>query len=191
MPGLGKPNSGHFSHPSKANTQHVSGCIRKCYTRAWHPSLQETWCEKWLSASKYLISVSGPFLSAAPSRHTTPHGMSRESVYTTPRDVHGYFGLTTLTALGSRCVVESAHSRLPLTDLCRSNSSNNTRDRHRQDDQPPLGIKVTGYDLLNMVVILAFGIRKAISSYRGQSVTWTTLDWVAGTLLVFMYAFIS
>ncbi|KAH9987631.1 hypothetical protein BJV74DRAFT_494636 [Russula compacta] len=100
--------------------------------------------------------------------------MSKESVYTTPRDVHGYFESTTLTALS------------PRSNNNNNNNNNNTQDRYWQDDQPPLGIKVTRYDLLYLVVILAFGIWKAISSYRGQSVAWTTRDWVVGTFLVFI-----
>jgi hypothetical protein len=46
---------------------------------------------------------------------------------------------------------------------------------------------MTGYHLLNIAVILAFGIPKAVSSYRGESVIPTTLDWVEGTLIAVMY----
>jgi len=52
-----------------------------------------------------------------------------------------------------------------------------------QDHQPPLYVELTGYRLLNATLILAIGIRKAISSYHGQSVIPTTLGWVSGTLL--------
>ncbi|KAI0050815.1 hypothetical protein FA95DRAFT_1603267 [Auriscalpium vulgare] len=48
------------------------------------------------------------------------------------------------------------------------------------ETRPPLGVKVTGYRLLNTAVILAFGIPKAVLSYRGESVTPTTLDWMLG-----------
>ena len=69
------------------------------------------------------------------------------------------------------------HSSLP----CRSLRCSSTPE-DKQDHQPPLGVELTGYRLLTLVVILTFGIPKAISSYRGQAVS-TTLDWVSGTLL--------
>ena len=58
-------------------------------------------------------------------------------------------------------------------------------EEDKQDQQPPLGVELTGYRLLTLAVILGFGIPKAISSYRGQAVS-TTLDWVSGTLLAAM-----
>ena len=60
-----------------------------------------------------------------------------------------------------------------------------------QQDIPPLGVKLTGYRLLNISVILAFGISKAVFAYRGQSVVPTTLEWVAGTFLALMWVFHS
>jgi hypothetical protein len=50
----------------------------------------------------------------------------------------------------------------------------------------PLGIKLTGYRLLSMTVILAFGIQKVVSSYHGQPVTPTMVELVVGTLLAIM-----
>ncbi|KAH9961430.1 hypothetical protein BGW80DRAFT_894715 [Lactifluus volemus] len=47
----------------------------------------------------------------------------------------------------------------------------------------PLGVKLTAYKLLNMSVILSFGLAKGILTYMGQSVAPTTLDWVAAALL--------
>lgn len=47
----------------------------------------------------------------------------------------------------------------------------------------PLGVKLTGYRLLNMTIIFSFGIIKGILTYMGQSTTPTTLDWVSGALL--------
>ncbi|KAH9985921.1 hypothetical protein BJV77DRAFT_1071211 [Russula vinacea] len=41
---------------------------------------------------------------------------------------------------------------------------------------PPLGVKLTGYRLLNMSVVFVFGITKAILTYMGQSAVPTTLD---------------
>jgi len=54
----------------------------------------------------------------------------------------------------------------------------------REQDQiasPPLGVKLTMYRLLNIVVISAFGISKAVCAYQGQSVAPTTLELVGGT----------
>jgi hypothetical protein len=48
---------------------------------------------------------------------------------------------------------------------------------------PPLGIKLTGYRLLNMIVLLGFGLAKFILSLQGQSVAPTGLEWVAGSAL--------
>ena len=53
--------------------------------------------------------------------------------------------------------------------------------------RPPLGVKLTGYRLLNVGVILVFGVTEASLAHCGQSLAPTTLDWVAGALLVLMY----
>lgn len=49
---------------------------------------------------------------------------------------------------------------------------------------PPLGVKLTGYRLLNMMTVFSFGVTKGILAYMGKSIAPTTLDWVSGTLLV-------
>ena len=51
---------------------------------------------------------------------------------------------------------------------------------------PPLGVKLTGYRLLNMMTVFSFGIIKGIITYMGQSTAPTTLDWVSGALLAVM-----
>jgi hypothetical protein len=65
--------------------------------------------------------------------------------------------------------------------------TNDTRGERQQHYKPPLGVEMTGYHLFNIAAILAFGIPKAVSSYRGQSVIPKTLDWVEGTLVAVMY----
>ena len=55
-----------------------------------------------------------------------------------------------------------------------------------EDQQVPLGVKLTGYRLLYTSVILSFGISKAVLGYCGQTMAPTTLDWVAGTFLAVM-----
>jgi hypothetical protein len=48
----------------------------------------------------------------------------------------------------------------------------------------PLGVKLTGYRLLNVTTVFSFGFIKGILTYTGQSTAPTTLDWVGGALLV-------
>jgi len=60
-----------------------------------------------------------------------------------------------------------------------------------EEDPLPLGFKVTGYRLLNVVVIAGFGIFEAVRGYCGQPLTPTTLELVGGTLLTLMYALFS
>jgi len=67
--------------------------------------------------------------------------------------------------------------------VAHSYGSSHTLEKDKQDHHSPLGVKLTGYRLLNLAVILAIGILKAISSYNGQGVIPTTLDCVSGTLL--------
>ncbi|KAN0127279.1 hypothetical protein V8E53_014883 [Lactarius tabidus] len=56
---------------------------------------------------------------------------------------------------------------------------------------PPLGVKLTGYRLLNMTTVFSFGIIKGILTYIGQSTAPTTLDWVSGALLAVMLYWIG
>ncbi|KAI0263238.1 hypothetical protein BC834DRAFT_324666 [Gloeopeniophorella convolvens] len=48
---------------------------------------------------------------------------------------------------------------------------------------PPWGIKLTGYRLLNIIVLIAVGLAKFILSLKGQSATPTGLEWMAGSIL--------
>jgi hypothetical protein len=51
------------------------------------------------------------------------------------------------------------------------------------DASLPLGVKLTAYRLLNLVVLLAIGLAKFISSLNGQSVAPSGLEWVGGSVL--------
>ena len=62
-----------------------------------------------------------------------------------------------------------------------------TWDEGEYQGRPPLGVRLTGYRLLNVGVILVFGVIEVSLAYCGQSLAPTTLDWVAGALLVLMY----
>ena len=58
-----------------------------------------------------------------------------------------------------------------------------------EEDLPPLGVKLTGYRLLIIAVIVVFAIVKAIRVFDdGQPLTPTTPELVGGTLLTLMYA---
>jgi|SRR6266851_3150435 len=46
-----------------------------------------------------------------------------------------------------------------------------------------LGVKLTAYRLLNLVVLLAIGLAKFILSLKGQSVAPSGLEWVGGSVL--------
>ncbi|KAI0247203.1 hypothetical protein BJV78DRAFT_952521 [Lactifluus subvellereus] len=56
-------------------------------------------------------------------------------------------------------------------------------EENEVDAPPPLGVKLTGYRLLNLAVLLAFGVAKFVLSLQGQSVAPTGLDWIAGSML--------
>jgi len=75
---------------------------------------------------------------------------------------------------------QAEHGQIELTSL--DPRTNNTRDEQQQRYRPPLGLEFTGYHLLNIAVILGFGISKAVLSYHGQSVIPTTQELVGGTL---------
>ncbi|KAH9987632.1 hypothetical protein BJV74DRAFT_796472 [Russula compacta] len=77
----------------------------------------------------------------------------------------------------------------PITTLDPRN--NNTRDDDQRAHQTPLAVDLTGYHLLNMAVILAFGIPKAVLSYRGESVMPTTLDLLSGTFLAVILYYVG
>ena len=49
---------------------------------------------------------------------------------------------------------------------------------------PPLGVKLTGYRLVSMATVFAFGTVKTILTYKGHSIAPTTLDWVSGTFII-------
>jgi hypothetical protein len=55
-------------------------------------------------------------------------------------------------------------------------------EENEVDASFPLGVKLTAYRLLNVVVILAFGLAKYILSLDGQSIAPAGLEWVAGSI---------
>ena len=83
------------------------------------------------------------------------------------------------TASGAQCYLVTFHR------LHRRDQEDNGDDHLADTDAalPPLGVKLTGYRLLNMTTVFSFGIIKAILTYMGQSTAPTTLDWVSGALL--------
>jgi hypothetical protein len=63
------------------------------------------------------------------------------------------------------------------------NGDADNTEENEVDTPPPLGVKLTGYRLLNLVVLLAFGAAKFVLSLQGQSVAPTGLDWISGSML--------
>jgi hypothetical protein len=51
------------------------------------------------------------------------------------------------------------------------------------DAPPPLGFRLTGYKLLNIVVLFTIGVAKFILSLQGHSISPTGLEWAGGCLL--------
>lgn len=62
-----------------------------------------------------------------------------------------------------------------------------TWEEGEYQETPPDGVKLTGYRLLNVGVILVFGVIQVALAHCGQSFALTTLDWVAVALLAVMY----
>jgi hypothetical protein len=55
-------------------------------------------------------------------------------------------------------------------------------EENEVDASFPLGVKLTTYRLLNVVIILAFGLAKFMLSLKGQNIAPVGLDWVAGSV---------
>jgi hypothetical protein len=55
------------------------------------------------------------------------------------------------------------------------------------ESRPPLLIKLTGYRLLNVTLLSAFGMSRVVLQYKGQPVAPTTLEWVMGVVLTIGY----
>lgn len=129
----------------------------------------------------YVIPGSQLSLQAGHShRKNMPESTLRGSIDITEIELEQLGHITTLDPRSVRDFAGSSSPRVPLTHPCRNN---NTRDDDQRDHRTPLAVELTGYHLLNLTVILAFGIPKAVLSYRGESVIPTTFDWVSGTFL--------
>ncbi|KAH9956700.1 hypothetical protein BC827DRAFT_1270751 [Russula dissimulans] len=64
-----------------------------------------------------------------------------------------------------------------------SGNTNADPDDPAEDDEdapPPLGVKLTVYRLLNIVVVFTIGVAKFILSLKGQSISPSGLEWAAG-----------
>ena len=69
------------------------------------------------------------------------------------------------------------------TTAAEPNADPEDPEENEADVPVPLGVKLTAYRLLNLVVILSMGLAKFILSLKGQSVAPTGLEWVAGSVL--------
>jgi len=59
------------------------------------------------------------------------------------------------------------------------------------DAPPPLGFKLSGYKLLNIVVLFTIGVAKFILSLQGHSIAPTGLDWAGGCVLAILLYWIG
>jgi|SRR5712671_5624206 len=71
----------------------------------------------------------------------------------------------------------------PLPGNTNTNADPDDLEENDEDAQLPLGVKLTGYRLLNLVVIFTIGGAKFILSLQGKSVAPTGLEWAGGTVL--------
>jgi hypothetical protein len=69
------------------------------------------------------------------------------------------------------------------TELPPGNGDPDDPEENEVDASLPLGVKLTAYRLLNLVVLLAIGLAKFILSLKGQSVAPSGLEWAGGSVL--------
>jgi len=62
------------------------------------------------------------------------------------------------------------------------NADQDGPEENEVDVPVPLGVKLTTYRLLNLVIIFVLGLAKFILSLKGQSAAPTGLEWAAGTM---------
>jgi len=74
-------------------------------------------------------------------------------------------------------VAAATTAELPL-----GNADQDDPEESEVDNPVPLGVKLTTYRLLNLVIIFASGLAKFILSLKGQSAAPTGLEWAAGTM---------
>jgi hypothetical protein len=74
------------------------------------------------------------------------------------------------------------------TWLFLGNTNADLDDPQEDDEDAPLSprVKLTGYRLLNILVIFAIGLAKFILSLEGQSVAPTGLEWAGGSVLTIL-----
>jgi len=67
-----------------------------------------------------------------------------------------------------------------------TNADPDDPEKNDVDAPPPLGFKLTGYKLLNIVVKVTFGVDQFISLLKGQSIAPMGLYWVGGSVLAIL-----
>lgn len=83
--------------------------------------------------------------------------------------------------IAEKCVNHSIFSKVPSPN--HHNIAHSINSIEPDGPRPPLLVKLTGYRLLNVLVIASFVAWKAALSYQGQSFAPTTLDWITGGVL--------
>jgi len=67
-----------------------------------------------------------------------------------------------------------------------SNTNAELDDPEGDDEDVPLRVRLTGYRLLNIVVIFTIGVAKLILSLNGQSIAPTGLEYAGGSVLAIL-----
>jgi len=70
--------------------------------------------------------------------------------------------------------------------LSGTNADLDDPEQDGEDAPLPLGVKLTGYRLLNIVVMFTIGVAKFILSLKSQSVTLTGLELAEGSVLAIL-----
>jgi len=94
------------------------------------------------------------------------------------------------------CPTNSGHIELQVLPASSSTAArllprNTNPDLDDDDDEDasppsPLGVKLTGYRLLNIVVVFTIGLAKFILSLKGRSITPTGLEYAGGSVLAIL-----
>jgi len=81
--------------------------------------------------------------------------------------------------------MEEGPSQLTMT-LSDTKADLDDPEQDGEDAPLPLGVKLTGYRLLNVVVMFTIGVAKFILSLKSQSVTLTGLELAEGSVLAIL-----
>ncbi|KAI0086331.1 hypothetical protein BDY19DRAFT_960865 [Irpex rosettiformis] len=130
-------------------------------------------------ASQSPIADSGPL----PTRELLPAIV--ESSHTTTVEITNVSteGTYRPRSSGFPRLAPHQHAEPLQTNSARSISNPADSDSDSHERRPSSSIKVTGYRILNTVVIITFGVWKGVASFRGEAIMSNTLDILLGVVL--------